>query len=229
MRKPIYILGGMGPQASVELYRLMIEKSQRDYGAVNNDDYPELVIHSLPVPDFIGNEEAKTEALLMLQNAASGISAESYGCFGIACNTVHLLAPEITKHTKTPLVSMIDEVSDVVANKGVKTVGLLASPTTIKSRLYQEALAIHNIKVVTPGAADMRIVELAIRAVVAGKPLTVHSDRLRRIVDALYASGAEEIVLGCTELPLIFAKMEDLSVVSSLEVLADSLLRKIRS
>jgi len=51
--KIIGIIRGMGPQASCELYRLLIEGARHRYGSKNNDEYPEILIDSVPVPDFL--------------------------------------------------------------------------------------------------------------------------------------------------------------------------------
>lgn len=67
IQKPIIgVLGGMGSQASVEFYRLFIEKSSTDYGAINNDDFPEILIDSIPVPDFVSNTKNMGQAASML-------------------------------------------------------------------------------------------------------------------------------------------------------------------
>ena len=65
-RKTLGILGGMGPEASEYLYRTLIALSIKHFGAKNNDDFPEIVLQSVPVPDFISNEKAKEKALNML-------------------------------------------------------------------------------------------------------------------------------------------------------------------
>ena len=65
-RKIIGILGGMGPEASGYLYKLLIDLSIKHFNARHNDDFPEVIIHSIPVPDFISSNKKRGEALQML-------------------------------------------------------------------------------------------------------------------------------------------------------------------
>jgi aspartate racemase len=228
MSKAIYILGGMGPQASVELYRLIIDKAQRDYGAANNDDYPEVVIHSLPVPDFISNKKSKGQAERILRKVVENIDPARFSHFAVACNTAHLLEKELVSNCKVPILSMIDAVSDEVALKNYKSVGLLASPMTIQSKLYQDELAARNVASIVPSKEQLNSIESVIRAVLAGNIRPKHLRHLEEITNSLYSKGAETIVLGCTELPIAFAELHDIKAISSLEVLADRILNTIK-
>lgn len=224
MRKPIYILGGMGPQASVELYRILINKAQRSYGAVKNDDFPEIVIHSLPVPDFISDESQKDRALQMLARRVQSIDKEHFGMFAIACNTAHILAPKFHIQTSANFVSMIDETIKRIAKQNYKTVGLLAGPTTIKSKLYANPLSQIGTEVIVPTDIQQNTIESVIRTVLAGKTSDSDCKKLHVISASLQERGAEAILLGCTELPLIYS-FGSLPSYSSLHILADKLLK----
>lgn len=224
MSRGIYILGGMGPQASAVLYRLIIDKAQARYGAVNNEDYPEVAIHSIPVPDFISDESREDEALQMLIDRVLAIPTDIYDEFAIACNTAHLLVPDLVSRTSLSFVSMIDGVAERVAGHRAKKIGLLASPVTIKTGLYQKALEKHGAVLVTPGADTYAVIDDAIRAVIANEPLEAHRAKLKQIVGTMRGNGAELIVLGCTELPLVFGDAAGDDMISSLDVLSDDLL-----
>lgn len=63
----IGILGGMGPYASSFLYKRLIQLSVSDFNAKNNNDFPKIILSSIPVPDFISNEKKRGEALEMLR------------------------------------------------------------------------------------------------------------------------------------------------------------------
>ena len=73
-KRPIAIIGGMGPEASVYIYNLLIKQSIDLFGAVNNEDFPEIIIHSMPVPDFISSDERQDEALEMLKKRVTEIN-----------------------------------------------------------------------------------------------------------------------------------------------------------
>ncbi|MEI6237608.1 MAG: aspartate/glutamate racemase family protein [Candidatus Saccharibacteria bacterium] len=136
----IGILGGMGPQASAKLYDLLIEGSKAYTPAAVDDDYPEIVIFSVPVPNFISNKQYLNKAKTMLIKRARLL--EMSGCIinGIACNTAHILLPEMQVSTKVPFLSIPKLVAEKIKLAGFKKVGLLATPTTLASDLYDQAL-----------------------------------------------------------------------------------------
>ncbi|MBI2018166.1 amino acid racemase [Candidatus Daviesbacteria bacterium] len=222
-KKALYILGGMGPEASVYLYKLLIDLAISQFGAKNNDEFPEIVLYSVPVPDFISNDRSRNKALNMLKQRVKLIRNAS--CISIACNTAHILLPQLQMISKIPFVSMIDETVKQVSGDGIKKVGLMGTPLTIKYGLYQIALSKHGISTVIPSSGQIAILARIIRNVIKGKILTSDRECLKKIADNLKVSGAEAIILGCTELPLVFSKNYTLPVYNSVEVLAKKLLQ----
>src|SRR5436853_459051 len=96
-KSSIGILGGMGPEASVYMYKTLIELSVKHFGAKNNDDFPEIILHSIPVPDFISNTRSKNTALKMLMDSVMDFNKLNISCLSIACNTAHLLLSDLQK------------------------------------------------------------------------------------------------------------------------------------
>lgn len=224
--KAIGILGGMGPEASGYLYRLLIEKAISDFGAVNNDDFPEIILHSIPVPDFISSDEQKEKALEMLKERVALLNKTNIGCLAIACNTAHVLLPDLQQVSKVPFISMIAAVSDGVKADGIKTVGILGTPSTLRSKLYQRALSKEGIEAIIPAEKDFLIMEKAIRDVIKGKITKADARALATLAHKLKARGAQGIILGCTELPLVFPEKYSLPVYNSVAILAVALLQK---
>ena len=225
-RKAIGILGGMGPEASGYLYKLLIDLSIKHFNAKQNDDFPEVLIHSIPVPDFISSDRKRGEALQMLLERVKELNKLDVSCLSLACNTAHVLLNDLQKNSEVPFVSMIDEVVQAVIVKNCKVVGLLGSPSTIRYELYQKALATNEISTIIPNAKQIKILERVIRNVLAGKMLKHDSKRLTEIADSLKKRGAKGIILGCTELPLAFPSRYSLPVYNSVEILALALLRR---
>lgn len=223
-KKSIGILGGMGPDASVQLYQIMIELARSKFKAQENQDYPDIIIHSVPVPDFITNKQNVPVALAMLQKSVRQLGP-TCGVFGIACNTAHLLLNDLRPQTDTPFISMIESTAKKVVNDGFKKIGLLATPTTFRSQLYQNALQQYDVQVITPDDAQIDELGEIVQAILAGD-FNQSPQRLVAIADVLVKQGAEVIILGCTELPLVFPSEFSIPVVSSLDVLADTLLER---
>lgn len=162
----------------------------------------------------------------MLLQTVELVNKSNAAYLSIACNTAHILLPALQKVSKKSFISMIDEVAEHV-NKDTRTkIGLLGTPSTIKYGLYQKALAKYDISVVVPTQKQILTLEKVIRNVLAGEKYVSDQKKLRNIANSLVKHGAEGIILGCTELPLIFPVGYSLPVYNSLEILAEALLRK---
>jgi len=225
-RKAIGILGGMGPEASVYMYRMLIELSFLKFNAKNNDHFPEIVLDSVPVPDFISNDKNKNKALKMLKGRTRNFSSSSTLCLSIACNTAHVLIEELQQTTEVPFISMIDEVTQAVFLARCQRAGIIATPSTIRFGLYQKALEKKGIDFVVPSVEEIKKMEQVIRNVIRGKQLKNDTTTLFNIANGLRMRGADCIILGCTEIPLVFPKKYSLPVFNSVEILSLSLLRK---
>ncbi len=226
MKKAIGILGGMGPEASIYMYKTLIEFSIKYFGAKNNEDFPGIILDSVPVPDFISNTNYKNKAKKILIKRVERFNQNDLACLSIACNTAHILLPELQANSKIPFVSMIDEIVDSISRTKIKNVGIIATPSTIKFKLYQNALAKIGLSSVIPAKAQIKTLNTIIRNVIAGKILKSDTKKLFSIANSLKENGAEAIILGCTEIPLVFPKKFSLPVFNSVHVLSMALLRK---
>ncbi len=224
-QKAICILGGMGPQASARFLVDIVDMSAREFGAKDNDDFPEIIVDSVPVADFIADERSKNAVLNTLIDRIRRLEPLA-GIFAICCNTAHLMIDDLKKQTDKHFVSIIDEVVGDVKLKRINVVGVLASPTTIKSRLFEDALSKAGIKTVLPGVTELGLLERIIRKVISGKVGQKDKEVLAGLAKGLEKRGAKGIILGCTELPLIFPKSFELPVFRSSEILARALLRR---
>jgi len=207
MHRPIVILGGMGPQASLRFQELLIQKSE-SYHNGNGDEYPFIVHFSLPVIDFISDESAKQDAITTISRLTRPIEALKPQQITLACNTAHLLIPDIPLLQNARFKSLIEATAQVIADDGIKKIGLLGSPTTIRSGLYTAALNTRGVSVISPNVRQQKALEQCIRAVIAGSAQSTDAEALLDIAMSLVKQGAQAIVLGCTELPLLFPKKE---------------------
>lgn len=226
MKKAIGIIGGMGPQASAEFYRILIDQARHGYGAENNDEYPEIVIDSVPAPDFLGDTDKMEEAAQMLEIRVRRLAAFGATTITMACNTACVLADRLQQQTDVPFISVVDEVVKEVS-RNTHRVLLLASPTSLRLGLYQLALARYGLPYIVPLQKDYQEIEYIIRGVLAGE------DRgmlMRKLVKLVMRYREKEnvggIVLGCTELPLVFPSNYDLPVYNSLYILANTILKQ---
>lgn len=222
----IAILGGMGPEASAKMLQVLIEMAARDFGAKNCSDFPEIVVFSLPVPDFISNKEniSKAESLLKIKVAL--INKMNVSCIAMACNTAHVMFDDLQAVSRVPFVSIIDETAKEVERRGIKTIGLLATPVTIRAKLFQNAFKKLGIKVLVPKKTEQFALESIIRRVIARENGMTDETELIGLANSLITGGAGGIILGCTELPLVFPNNFSVPVFDSIELLSRALLAR---
>lgn len=221
----IGLIGGNGSFASAYFYRLLLEKSRDFYGAKNNSDFPRIVIDSVPVPDFISDTSQIVSAQTMLESSARKLA--NYGCSEIAvvCNTIYLLKEELNRACGGKLVSIVDLVAARAKSMGLERVGILASPTTLKMNIYGKALKSLGILEIGGGTELQDIYETIIRQLVAGEvPETQKKELAIRTQALVRGEKLDGIILGCTELPLVFPKSKFKNAIDCMDVLADELL-----
>lgn len=221
----IGILGGMGPQASAKLYELLIKGTQKYTPAAVDDDYPEIVLLNVPVPNFISNKYELPKAKQMLIERTKQL--EQAGCTvnGIACNTAHILLPELQAVTNVPFLSIPKLVAEQAKAAGSKRVGLLATPTTLSSTLYDEALA-SIADIVRPNLEFAEQIEQYIYKQLNDTLDNKERQQFRARVKTFKESNAlDAVILGCTELPLVYGEsLDDSTIIDTLQVLATKLL-----
>ena len=119
--KTIGVLGGMGPGASANLYMEIIKYSQHKYNAIQDTDYPPIIIYSLPLDGF--DETGITNIKLVEDQLVVGVKKlEAAGCdlIIIGCNTVHILYEKMQAAVKIPILNIVEETKNKVIEFGYK-------------------------------------------------------------------------------------------------------------
>lgn len=220
--KKIGIVGGMGPEATATFYVDLVRECQRRFGAWNDCDYPEILIHSLALPDTLSNVDhpAVLPRLLSTTDALQNAGAE---CLAMPCCTLHVFADQFHAHASVPFISIVDEASKAAYAIGSKKVGVLGTSAAMQSRIFHDGFAKYGMDAVMIN--EQEAVSHVIKNVLRGNKLDADRDILCNVINQLAANGADSVVLGCTELPLIFRGCRaSIPVVDSLDVLAKSVI-----
>lgn len=136
----IAILGGMGPEASAKMLEVMVAMAAGEFGAKDGSDFPEIILFSLPVPDFISDERKISIARSMLEEKVKLLNNMDVSCAVLACNTAHIMIDDLQKFSSVPFISMIEAVADEVRAQGLETVGILATPSIQLSPIKRSLL-----------------------------------------------------------------------------------------
>jgi aspartate racemase len=223
----IGILGGMGPQASCELLRLIISHATSKFGVRNGDEFPEIVLDSIPVTDFISDTGSVIRVRKDLTNRAKQLQAIGCKPIVIACNSAHIMAHAIKTVIPNEFRSLMEIMGAEINKLGMKKVVVFATPTTIRNHLYANVCLPLGIRVINPDLQIQKIHEQIIRKVISGDIQVIDRIRIIKLAMDMINSGlVDGVILGCTELPVAVGEDHDPRIVSSLEVLADAVLNE---
>ena len=206
MHKKIGIIGGMSPESTITYYQYITHQYTERYG---DFAYPSVLIYSVSFQDYVDWPNAGRWDLVAkgLSEAAQHLEDAGADVILIATNTMHIVFDEVQKKVKTPMLNLLDVVGDAVQQKGIKKVALLGTRFTMESDFYSKALALKGIEVLVPDPEARAFVNRVIyEELVAGKILPQSKAGYIDIIKQLEENGAEGVILGCTEIPLLVNK-----------------------
>ncbi|GGQ00806.1 aspartate/glutamate racemase family protein [Streptomyces roseolilacinus] len=224
----IGILGGMGPLATVDFYRKVIDATP---AGIDQEHLPVVVWADPTVPDRSAALSGRgPDPTPWLVRGAHRLEAMGARLIATPCNTAHAFLDEVRTSVRVPMLDMIAEtVAEIRSDHpDVVSVGLLATTGTVRAGLYQRALEAAGLRVVVPGGLTQgEAVTGAIRRVKAGDLGAAGACLIERASEELAARGAGLLVAGCTELPLLLGERSaGLPVVDPTAALARATVRE---
>ncbi len=209
--KKIGIIGGLSAYSTIEYYRILVEEYNKIKGKNHS---PELIIESLDleiVSELMKANKWVQVADILIESAQNLILAGAEIII-MATNTPHKVYPEIAKHVPFPFPSIMDATAEAIVAKGISKVGLLGTRFTMQGKFYLETLAKYSIEILVPSPEDQEVINNVIWKELARHELNEESKmKYLEIINKLVEEGAEGIILGCTEIPLLI-KQEDCPV-----------------
>jgi len=208
MAKRIGILGGMSPESTTEYYEYITRTYTQRFGDYG---YPEIIIYSVSFQPYVDwpNEERWDLVARGLGQAAQRLEAAGADFILIATNTMHLVFDEVQASVRVPMLSLLDAVGEAILARGIGTVGLLGTKFTMEKTFYQEALAQKGIAVLVPDAGDRAYVnDVIYTELVAGQIRDESRAGYVEVIERLAERGAEGVILGCTEIPLLVSEAD---------------------
>lgn len=251
--REIGIIGGMGPAATIDLFKGIVDQTSERFKIGKDQDHLEIFIANIPqVPDRTAfvlydmgiKTEPAEDPFPYLVRGVNKLAAVGVKNFGIPCNTAHYFADALEKYIDESnldmrLVNMIEETADEVVaqgfSKGTK-VGVLATTGTLQSGLYHNALIRRGFEVIVPNEDEQ---ENEVMEAIYGKktkvgiklnsPIRIPRARLLKAVNSVQEKGAGVVLTACTEIPLAL-KQKDTKVrlINPTSVLGDRLISLAR-
>lgn len=229
MRK-LGLVGGVGPEATLMYYQGITYGVKRRVG---RDFFPRLSVESLSCFDVIPMSAAgkKAELAEYFLSALESLAAGGAEFGALACCTGHLVFEELERRSPIPLVSIVEVTAEAAKRAGAKRVGLLGTQATMEEDFFKKPFIERGIEVAVPNGPERRWVADKILSELENglvKPETVEG--FMKLAKTLAErDGIEALVLGCTELPMVFSRFEppvaalDAAAIH-IEALADAIL-----
>lgn len=202
--KIIGLIGGLTWESSAEYYRLINEMVSDRLGGDNSAEMRMCSLNFAPVSRLMAEKnwgslvEILTDRALELQRCGAE-------CILICCNTLHLAADQVAEGIDVELINVIDVIGADIRRKGMNRVGLLGSSYTMKMGFYTDRLLkTYGIETILPDEKDMDLIMDIIQKELGHGTINASSkEQFLRIIQQMAERGAEGVILGCTEMPLL--------------------------
>ena len=201
--KKIGLIGGITPESTILYYQILNTLSANQLGKIHS---AELIINSF---DFGQISQLLTEGswdLLDKKMADTATSLEGAGasCILICANTMHLCVDAVRKVVHIPVIHIAETTAKEIQKKGIQKVALLGTKYTMEKDFFRDILNEHSIETIIPDAEERDEIHRIIYDELAqGEFKKSSKESYLKIIDRLILNGAEGIVLGCTEIPLL--------------------------
>lgn len=206
--KTIGIIGGMTWVSTIDYYRIINQETNRRLGGVNS---AKILLHSFnfqELADFQASDNHDKVGDLVV-GAGRKLKAGGADFVIFAANTTHMFADKFRTEVDAPFLSIVDVVAKAIHEKGLKTVALLGTKFTMQKEFYKEGLSKHGIKTLVPKPEVMSRVHAIIHDELFKEIISADSKTfLLKLIDELVTEGAQGVILGCTELPLILRESD---------------------
>ena len=201
--KTIGLVGGTGWVSTLDYYRYFNELV---YAKTNGECTAEVIINSVNYPAIARLTAAGKwdEISKIITEAAKKLEGAGATCILLGANTMHNIAPQVQAAVSIPLIHIADETGKAITKKGIKKIGLLGTKYTMTMNFFKDKLAAQGIETIIPDEADIEIINDGIyKELALGIIKEANKQNYLAIMDKLKAAGAEGIILGCTEIPLL--------------------------
>lgn len=224
--KTIGVLGGFGPQATMDFEQRVHRAAQQLIPPNGNGGYPPMIVYYCRHPPVLLDAAGRTQRPLRPDPrllAAARTLGQLADFLVITSNGVHAMQPALEEAAARPILSMIDATLAEVSRRGWQRVGVLAFQTSL---VYALALEQRGLQWEGIDATLQAPLDAAIMAVMAGQDDTHSAEQARRAVMALRERQVDGIILGCTEIPLLLhADLDAPDLLNPTALLAEAAVR----
>ncbi|SDW64477.1 aspartate racemase [Marinococcus luteus] len=211
--KQIGIIGGLGPESTVEYYQSIIKKYQGKKASLQV--LPELYINSINMYNIFTyiSEERMDDLIEYLGNAARKLELLDVDGVIIAANTPHLVFGEVQKQVEVPMLSIVDAAVEAAENQGAQNIGLLGTKFTMEQEFFKKPFEENGKNIYVPEESTQQYLHEKIVSELENGIVNPETKKeFERITGEMIENyKLDTVILGCTELPMILSE-EDFSI-----------------
>ena len=202
--KTLGLIGGMSWESTSEYYRIINQTVKEKLGPTHSC---RSIIYSVDFAEISRMQHQRDWEGLTAEmvKIARRLEKAGAGLIIICSNTMHIMADVVADKIEVPLLHIVDATAEAIKEQGLKTAGLLGTSFTMEEGFYKERLQDrHNLTTLTPSAPERETVHRIIyEELISGQIKEQSRQEFQEIIQNLKERGAEGIILGCTEIPLL--------------------------
>jgi aspartate racemase len=228
--KKLGIIGGIGPESTIEYYKQIIKEFQV---RLNSNDYPEMILNSINMTQMLNyiSENRLDHLINFLIEKIEILKKSKVDFVIIASNTPHIVFNELNDRVNIPLISIVEETCKTLKKNNVKRVGLFGTKFTMSNGFYNKAAEKYGIEIIVPDKEkqdfihDKYMNELIFNRIY---PET-KSELIRFATDIQSNEQIEGLILGGTELPLILNQFDfnEMKIFDTTKIHVESIVSKM--
>jgi len=198
--KKVGLVGGISWVSTIDYYKLINEGVNKKLGGLQ---FAECLIYSLNFGDI--QEKTWSNSYELLLNACLSLQKSGVDAIVLCANTAHMYANEIEKKIKLPLIHIGTETAKAITKEKITTVGLLGTSFSMEMDFYKDRLKSFGLNVLIPEKQETRDYIQHVLKEELGRGIINPDSKQNyiKIANELIARGAEGVILGCTEIPLL--------------------------
>jgi len=226
--KTVGIIGGLGPETTSEFYLEIIFGCYQK----NKENRPPILIWNVPLEykieeDLLTKATGEERYIPYLIDAAKRLEKGGADFLVMPCNSLHIFIEEIRNSVKIPVLSIIEGTAKFLKKKKISKVGILATSTCLKRKMYENVLGRKGIKQFVPDGFNQAKIGKMIKNIVLNRHSNKDRKELLKVIDEFGKNGVRDVILACTDLQLLIPYHPKLRIYDTMKIFADATIQEI--
>lgn len=201
--KTIGLIGGTSWHSTIDYYKHINQLTREKLGGAHSAKCILISLDFEEIISAVSKNDFQTISEIMVKSAVT-IEKSGAGCLLLCANTMHNFAETISRHITIPLIHIAEETAKKILETEVRKVGLLGTKLTMEADFYKAVLNRQGIEVLIPELKDRAYLHRCIlNDLTQGKFTPEIKTGFLKIINDLHETGAEGIIMGCTEIPML--------------------------